>query len=97
MRKVAMTATLTVVPKDEQQSVIWFLMLENVSNSEIHVRMCVVYGIEKVITKSTVNQGYSDSRWDKRVRATNLEALNLQKEGPGVVWYATGINKLINP
>ncbi len=46
----------TAVPWDEQRSVIWFLMLENVSGSKIHVRMCTVYGTQNVITKSTVNQ-----------------------------------------
>ncbi len=30
-------------------------MLENVLGSEIHVRMCVVYGAHNVITKSTMN------------------------------------------
>ncbi len=29
----------TTAHKDEQQSVIWLLMLENVSGSEIHARM----------------------------------------------------------
>ncbi len=47
-----MATTLTVVPKDEQRSVIWFLTLENVSG----MRMCTVYGMQNVITKSTVNQ-----------------------------------------
>ncbi len=41
-----MEATLTAVPKDEQLSVIWFLMLENVSGSEIHWRPRVVYGVQ---------------------------------------------------
>ncbi len=58
MRKVTITLTLTAVPKDEQRSVIQFIILKNVSGSEIHVRMCVmcvVYGVQNVITKSTVN------------------------------------------
>ncbi len=50
-----MAATQTAVPKDEQQSVIRFLTLENVSGSEVHVRMFAVSGMQKFITKSTVN------------------------------------------
>ncbi len=41
-----MAATPTAEPKDKQWSVIWFLTLKNVSDSEIHMRMCVVYGAE---------------------------------------------------
>ncbi len=33
-----------------------FLALENASGSEIHMRICVVYGSQNVITKSTVTQ-----------------------------------------
>ncbi len=55
MRKITLAATPTAVPKDEQQSVVWFSILENVSDREIQVRMCVVYGMQHVITKSTVN------------------------------------------
>ncbi len=36
-----MAATLTAVPKAEQQSVIRFLRLENVLGSEIHARMYI--------------------------------------------------------
>ncbi len=39
-----MKATLTAVPKDEQQSVTLFLTIENVLGSEIHTRMHVRYG-----------------------------------------------------
>ncbi len=49
IRKIIMAATLTALPKDVQQSV-QFLMLENVSDSEIRVRMCVAYGVQNVIT-----------------------------------------------
>ncbi len=42
MKKIKMAATLTAVPKNEQLGVIQFLTLENVSGSEIHVRMCMV-------------------------------------------------------
>ncbi len=56
MRKIMMAATLTTVSKDEQQNVIWFLTLENVLGSEIHTRICMVYGVQNVITKSIVNQ-----------------------------------------
>ncbi len=51
-----MAATLTAVPKDKQWSVIQCLMLENDSDSEIHMRKWVVYGAQNVITKLTVNQ-----------------------------------------
>ncbi len=44
MRKITMAATLIAVPKDEQWSVIQFLLVENVSTSETHERMCAVYG-----------------------------------------------------
>ncbi len=54
MRKIV-KATQTAVPDDEQQSVIQFLSLENVSCSEIHMKMCVVYGVLNVISKSIVN------------------------------------------
>ncbi len=47
-----MTATLTAVPKDKQLNVIWFLTVENVLGSEIHTRMCVVCGVQNVITKT---------------------------------------------
>ncbi len=40
-----MAATLTTVPKNEQRNVIWFSLLEYVSGSEIHMRMCMVYGV----------------------------------------------------
>ncbi len=54
IRKITMSVTLTALPKDKQQSVIQLLMLENVSGSKIHVRICAVYGVQNVITKSTV-------------------------------------------
>ncbi len=50
-----MPVTARAVPKDEQRMVIWLLILENVLDGEIHVRMCVVYGVQNVITKSTVD------------------------------------------
>ncbi len=50
-----MAGTYTAVPKNKQQSVIRVLMIENVSGSEIRARICVVYGTENIITKSTVN------------------------------------------
>ncbi len=59
-----MAATPTAVPKDEQRNVIRVLTLENVSGGEIYTKMCVVYGTQNVITKSTVYRGYRDSRWD---------------------------------
>ncbi len=43
MRKITMTATLTAMPKDERQSVIWFLILKNVLGGEIIMRICIVY------------------------------------------------------
>ncbi len=51
-----MAAMPMAVPEDEQRSVIQFLLLENVSVSESHLRMCAVYGVQNVITKSTVSQ-----------------------------------------
>ncbi len=47
---------LTGIPKDEQQSVIQFLTLENVLGSEINTILCVESAAQNVITKSTVNQ-----------------------------------------
>ncbi len=44
MRKIMMAVIPTAVPKDERQSVVCFLTLENVLGSEIYARMCVVYG-----------------------------------------------------
>ncbi len=44
MRKIMLAATLSASPKDKRPSVIQFLILENVSGSEIHTRMCVTYG-----------------------------------------------------
>ncbi len=55
MRKIMLASTLPAVPNDEQWTVIRFLMLENVSGSEIHMRMCVEYSVQHVIIKSTVN------------------------------------------
>ncbi len=43
-----MAATLTAVPKDKQQSVIRFLTLENISGTEIHVIMCMMYSVQNV-------------------------------------------------
>ncbi len=48
--------TPAAVPKEEQQSVIQILTIKNVSGSEICTRMCVVYGVQNVIRKSTINQ-----------------------------------------
>ncbi len=63
-RKITMSATPIAEPKNEQQSVIQFLMLENVSSSEIYTRMCVVYCAQNVITKWT--NGY---QWVQRYKA----------------------------
>ncbi len=58
--------------------------------------MCMVYGLQNVITKSTVNQCvFRDSRQGERVQAMDLEMVDHRKEGPGMV-IATGINKLID-
>ncbi len=54
-RKTIIAATLTTVHKDEQWSVNLFLVLENVLDSEIHTRMCMVYSLQNVTTKSAVN------------------------------------------
>ncbi len=50
-----MAATLTVVHKNKQQSVTQFLMLENVSGSEIHMTMRTMYSVQNFNTKLTVN------------------------------------------
>ncbi len=63
-----MAATPTAVPKYEQRSILQFLIEENIFNSEIHTRMCVVYDEQNVITKSTVNQ------WVQRVKAGQTSA-----------------------
>ncbi len=46
----------TSVLEDNQRSVVWFLMLENVLGHEIHAKMYVVYGVQNVIIKSIVNR-----------------------------------------
>ncbi len=53
MRKIILPVTLTAVPEDEQRSIIWFLILETVSDCEIHARLCTIYGAQNVIAKST--------------------------------------------
>ncbi len=50
-----MAGVKAAVPEDEQQSVIWVLMLENVSGSEMHARIFGMYCTQNVITKSAVN------------------------------------------
>ncbi len=57
-----MAVTPTAVGKDKQRTVIEFLVPVNLSGIEIHTRMCVVYGAQNVITKSTVN------RWVQRFK-----------------------------
>ncbi len=79
MRKIIVTAIPRTVLKDKQWSVIQFLMLENVLGCEIHMRMCVVYGVHKI---NCVQNEYRVSRWDKQIRATNLGAVHGRKEGP---------------
>ncbi len=77
--------TPIAVPQNELRSVIGFLMLENLSSCEIHMRMCILYGAQNVIAKSTVN------RWVQRfkVAQTNTsdesQAVNHRKEGPNIV------------
>ncbi len=51
-----MAVTPTAVPKEKQRSVIRFLTLENVLFSEIHARMCVVYGATNIITNQWVQR-----------------------------------------
>ncbi len=57
MRKITTAATLTAMHKDDQQSVIWFLMLENVPGGEIIRRMCMVYHKINSEPMGTVIQG----------------------------------------
>ncbi len=65
-----MAATRTAVLKDDQRGVIPFLTLENVSGVEIHTRMCEVYSVQNVITKSTVNQ------WAQKFKAGRTNTSN---------------------
>ncbi len=65
-----MAATPTVVPQNEQRNVIYFSTVENVSGSEIHTRLRVVYGEQNVITKLIGIDGY--------------RAVGCRKEGPSV-------------
>ncbi len=75
-RKIMMAVTPTAVPKDEQQSVIfWFLTLESVSGSEIPVRMHQVNGAQNVITKSIVN------RWVQRLKAGQMSTSDEPQSG----------------
>ncbi len=50
-----MPVTPITVPQNEQQNVIWFLALQNVSDNEIHTRICEMCGAQNVITKLAVN------------------------------------------
>ncbi len=45
-----MAVTPTTAAEDKQRNVIRFLTRENASDSEIHMRICVVYGVQNVIT-----------------------------------------------
>ncbi len=80
-----MVVTPTAVPKDKRWSVTQLLMLENVSGSETHASMCVVYGAQNVIKKLAVNQYVYRFKVGQRVQATNLKVVDHGKEGPGVV------------
>ncbi len=86
-----MAVTPTAVLKDEQQSFIQFLMLENVSGSEIHRRISVVYGVYNVITKSTVNQLVQRFKAGQTSTSDNPQSDRLSKRKTGVIF-----NKLIN-
>ncbi len=61
-----MAMTPTAVPEDELQ--ILFLMIENVSGSEIHTRMYVVYDTQNAIAKSTVNSLSTENQGGKHMR-----------------------------
>ncbi len=87
-----LAAILTSVLKDKQGSVIWFLTLENVLGSKIHMRMCMKYARRMLSKNQPLTNGYKDSRLDERVRVTNLEEVTIKKKGP--VWYATDINEV---
>ncbi len=75
MRKIMIAATATTVPKDKQQNVVWFLTLENVSGGKIHTRMCMVYGAQNVITKSTVN------KWVQRFKVAQMSTSGKLQSG----------------
>ncbi len=64
--------TLTVVPKDKQQSVIRFLMLENVSGSG---GVCCAECYHKINCEPMGTE-----------TAKNLKMVDHQKEDPGVVY-----------
>ncbi len=63
-----MTATLATVPKDKQRNVIRFLILENISDSEIQAIMCMA---QNVITKSIGNQ------WVQRFIVTTVVTISV--------------------
>ncbi len=94
MGKITMAATLTAVPKDTKQSVIWFLMLESVLGSEIRVRKCVVYSPECCHKINYESMGTEIQDGTNRYEQHSLKLQTVEMEDP--VQYAAGINKLID-
>ncbi len=86
-RKITIAGTWTAVAKDEQWSVIRFLMLENVSCSVTYTRMCVVYSVKNVITKSTTVNWWVQRFKARQTNMSDDEAVDYQKEGPNVVCH----------
>ncbi len=62
-------------------------MLENISGSKIHMRICAVYDAKNVITKSTVTNEYRDSKQDKLISVMNLKVVDRQKERPDMACH----------
>ncbi len=91
MRKITIVATPTAVTKDDQCRVILVLTLENVSGSEIHT--CRV---QNVIIKWTNCEpmGTEIEGGIIKHKQWPLKKWTIKKKDP--VWYATGINKLID-
>ncbi len=87
-----MTATPPAVPKDEQRSVIQFLRLENVSGSEIQMRMCMVYGKECYHKINCESMGKKIQGGTSKYEGRTLKWLTIKKD---LAWYATGIRKFI--
>ncbi len=79
MRRIMLVETTTDVHKGKQKSVIWFLTLENVSGSEIHVRICAVCAAYRMLSQNQLwTDGYKDSGLDEWV-AQNVITKSTEK------------------
>ncbi len=59
--------TPTAALKDVQQSVTWFLTLENVLGSEIHMKMVWCVALRMLSQNLLWTDQGADSCWDKRL------------------------------